>query len=112
MKFTVFYQMPEQFSKIMRSVVDQYHITEKDVQDESKYKMVFVIDQKDHPDIEDLEDVYHYMQAENWSRNGEARGLIHDLGLAHTSISVGDVVQKDDGSLWVVCMRGFSQIKN
>jgi len=41
----------------------------------------------------DLEDAYRRMQAEQWSPNGEARELIKHLGLTHTSMSVGDVVQ-------------------
>ena len=45
-------------------------------------------------DEENLEDVYFVMQAENWSPNGEARQAIEDLGLSHTSMSVGDVVEE------------------
>jgi hypothetical protein len=41
-----------------------------------------------------IDDVYNRMQGENWSPNGEARELILALGLTHTSMSVGDVVQE------------------
>lgn len=40
---------------------------------------------------EDLDMVFHYMQAEMWSPKGEARELIKALGLEHTSMAVGDV---------------------
>ena len=41
-----------------------------------------------------LEDVFMQMQEENWSPNGEARGIIKSKGLKHTSMSVGDVVRE------------------
>ncbi len=39
-----------------------------------------------------LEEVFHIMQGEIWSPQGEARDLIRALGLHHTSMSVGDVI--------------------
>lgn len=44
-------------------------------------------------DLLSLESVYHLMQGERWSPNGEARALISSLGLEHTSMSTGDVIQ-------------------
>jgi len=35
---------------------------------------------------------FHLMQGENWSPNGEARGLIERKGLQHTSMSTGDII--------------------
>lgn len=49
-----------------------------------------------------LEDVYWRMQGEVWSPRGEATPLIKRLGLSHTSLSLGDVVQAPDG-LYYVC---------
>lgn len=44
-------------------------------------------------ECDDLEEIFQEMQAENWSPNGEARGLIKSLALEHTSMSVGDIVE-------------------
>lgn len=43
--------------------------------------------------ISRLEYVFQAMQGESWSPNGEARSLIREKGLSHTSMSVGDVVE-------------------
>lgn len=45
-----------------------------------------------------LDDAFRRMQGENWSPNGEGRGLIQALGLSHTSMSVGDVLQDQEGA--------------
>ena len=42
-----------------------------------------------------LQDIFWYMQGENWSPNGEATELIRLLGLHHTSMSVGDVLYRE-----------------
>lgn len=44
----------------------------------------------------DLEEIFIMLQGENWSPRGEARTLIESLGLSHTSMSVGDVVEIGD----------------
>lgn len=51
--------------------------------------------------------VFHHFQAERWSPNGEACELIEAKGLAHTSMSVGDVIEDGDGVFWAVANRGF-----
>ena len=43
-----------------------------------------------------LNEIYGLMQGENWSPGGEARQLIQDKKLQHTSMSVGDIIQIDD----------------
>jgi hypothetical protein len=43
-------------------------------------------------EAENLDGLFHYMQGENWSPNGEARPLIISRGLGHTSMSVGDII--------------------
>lgn len=43
----------------------------------------------------DADEVFMWLQGENWSPNGEARKLIRSLKLDHTSMSVGDVVVVD-----------------
>lgn len=40
----------------------------------------------------DLEDFFCNLQGERWSPNGEANALIRSKGLAHTSMSIGDIV--------------------
>lgn len=62
-------------------------------------------------EAEALGDVYHLMQAEVWSPGGEARTLIERLGLSHTSLSVGDVVEDADGRFWECLNRGWRQLK-
>lgn len=57
-----------------------------------------------------LERVWVGMQGENWSPNGEARGLIEEKGLRHTSMSVGDVVVDPEGKAFVVASMGFSKL--
>ena len=58
-----------------------------------------------------LENVFHRMQAEIWSPNGEARQKIDELGLSHTSMSVGDVVyDRREEKYFVVASVGFKEI--
>ena len=57
-----------------------------------------------------LEVVYWHMQGEQWSPNGEARPLIEDLGLTHTSLSLGDVVETPDGRYYVCAWDGWDEI--
>ena len=44
----------------------------------------------------DLETLFFKYQGENWSPEGEARELIEALGVRHTSMTVGDIVQQGD----------------
>lgn len=56
------------------------------------------------------EKVFNWMQGENWSPNGEARTLISKMGLHHTSMSCGDMIQI--GDRFFACKRfGFEEIK-
>ena len=63
-------------------------------------------------DIEasDLDDVFHQMQGEVWSPNGEARQMILQKGLRHTSMSVGDVAVDDLGTTWTVSPVGWTKL--
>jgi hypothetical protein len=60
-------------------------------------------------DVDDLGEAWGMMQGESWSPRGEARELIVGLGLVHTSMSVGDIFQKD-GVLFMVEGVGFKRI--
>lgn len=57
-------------------------------------------------DASDLEKIYDMMQAERWSPMGAARAFIRQLGLEHTSMSVGDVIERD-GDIFMVDLCGF-----
>ena len=39
------------------------------------------------------DEIFNMMQGEAWSPNGEARAFISHLGIHHTSMSVGDVIE-------------------
>ena len=54
----------------------------------------------------DKNHIFHIMQGEQWSPEGEARKLIKRLGLHHTSMSVGDIVVIR-GSAWFVDRMGW-----
>ena len=58
----------------------------------------------------DVEQVWSEQQAERWSPNGEARSLIREKGLEHTSMSVGDVVVAPDGSVHLCASIGFKRL--
>lgn len=58
-----------------------------------------------------LEDAFRIQQGEIWSPNGEARPLIEEKGLRHTSMSVGDIIRyPDTGSVWIVDSVGFEYL--
>jgi len=57
-----------------------------------------------------LERVFHDMQAEIWSPNGEACDLIESKGLWHTSMSMGDIVVVN-GAVYEVASFGFKTLK-
>ncbi len=59
---------------------------------------------------EDRAHVYWLMQGEQWSPHGEARPLIEKLGLSHTSLSLGDVVQTPDGRYHVCAWLGWADL--
>jgi hypothetical protein len=59
-----------------------------------------------------LDHLYHIMQGEVWSPNGEARELIRSKGLQHTSMSMGDIaVEESTGKVWMTDMFGFAELK-
>lgn len=60
-------------------------------------------------DMVQLEDVFTWMQGEVWSPNGEAREFIRGLGISHTSMSVGDIVETPKG-IFLVDRVGFIKL--
>ena len=72
--------------------------------------------QKFHTFVREIEasskdDVFRQMQGFNWSPRGEARPLIERLGLNHTSMSVGDILQDSDGVYWECASLGWEKIE-
>lgn len=63
-----------------------------------------------------LEDVYWQLQGENWSPQGEARPFIERLGLRHTSLNSGDVVQVPTpdgrGQFFVCAPAGWEELSD
>ena len=60
----------------------------------------------------DMEEIFYYLQGEMWSPEGEARDLISELGLEHTSISVGDILYNRNNDAWfIVDHHGFTEIE-
>jgi hypothetical protein len=58
-----------------------------------------------------LDEAYRMMQAEVWSPLGEASELIRSKGLQHTSMSIGDVIQKvSSREFFQVMEEGFSPV--
>ena len=60
--------------------------------------------------LTNLEDIFNAMQGESWSPEGEARNLISDKELVHTSMSAGDVV-KIGNKAWACDNCGFKELK-
>ena len=59
-----------------------------------------------------LEELFWRMQGENWSPHGEMRQVIENLGLHHTSMSVGDIARNvDTGEVWKVAPMGWVDVK-
>lgn len=59
---------------------------------------------------DNLEEVYFRMQGDVWSPRGEARPIIKELGLKHTSMSVGDLVKDSRNRYWIKNLSGYSQV--
>jgi hypothetical protein len=66
---------------------------------------------KEWIEAKSLDDLYSYMQGEIWSPRGEARNLILGKGLAHTSMSVGDVCKDETGKVFMVDTVGWIELK-
>lgn len=63
-------------------------------------------------EADNLDDAFRRMQGEHWSPHGEARPLLESLSLGHTSMSVGDVIQDEDGAYWECLERGWRRIED
>ncbi len=98
MKYRVYYMKPESFRRFIigevpsKAALDQTHVFLREVEAGS------------------LDEVFGRMQGEEWSPNGEARPLIEAKGLAHTSMSVGDVIETETGLFLAVAGIGFVEL--
>jgi hypothetical protein len=102
MEYVVYYMKPDSFSTFILGVVKP---TIADLN--TTHTQLLRIERPS------LEEVFHYLQGEVWSPNGEARSLIQRLGLAHTSMSVGDVVHAVDTDEYFVCaVIGFDKLED
>jgi hypothetical protein len=71
-------------------------------------RSIFVENDVENP----LEVVFHLMQGETWSPNGEARPFIQNLGVQHTSMFEGDLVLNyHTGEGWICKRTGWSEFK-
>jgi len=89
--------------RVYYSKSDNFHrfATGGEVPDKNKLKETHVMLKTIIAD--GLDDVFHQMQGEIWSPNGEARELIQMKGLSHTSMSVGDVLEDIKEGKFFVC---------
>ena len=101
-KFDVWYMKPEWFREGYFKKPDPANLAATHV----PLKSVEVEDGTPNP----REYVFHMMQGEIWSPNGEARPLIEFKGLGHTSMSVGDVLVDEAGRKYRVASRGFEEL--
>jgi|AntDeeMinimDraft_6_1070357.scaffolds.fasta_scaffold01303_4 hypothetical protein len=62
-----------------------------------------------HVGERNLDEIFEMMQGFKWSPNGEANDLIRSKGLTHTSMSVGDIIQRGS-KLFMVDSTGFSAL--
>lgn len=103
-KFQVWYMKPEYFHEGIFG-----NIRPRD-EEEMKKTHVHLTDLDLPGGPNQLERVFFEMQAEVWSPNGEARGLIKSKGLGHTSMSVGDIIVDEDGRMHSVINLGFKEL--
>ena len=135
--YALLYNLLRQNEKRLANPFEWY--MEEDVPQKSSTRLFYVYylkpglgyDERDNPTCElfedywtltriigaiDLDDVFHKMQGELWSPNGEMSPYIKSLGVAHTSMSVGDIVQnKESGQYFQVKNIGWRplpQLKN
>jgi len=96
-KFDVYYMQPESFRTF---VLGDTTPTVDELDDTHTLLTSY--------EAESLDAVWEHFQAENWSPNGEARSLIEEKELSHTSMSVGDVIHDTESGFYhVVRPMGF-----
>lgn len=61
---------------------------------------------------ESLDDVFAKMQGDYWSPGGRHRDAVRALGMSHTSLSVGDVIQDEQGTCWFCAPLGWRELND
>jgi len=62
-------------------------------------------------DEDSPENIFEYLQAENYNRKGVWNKWIKEHNISHTSISIGDILVYDDEKFLMVDMIGFIDLK-
>lgn len=99
-RYRIYYMKPECFETYIhgtkvptRHQLEETHVQLRDIE------------------VTSLGAIYGLMQGEVWSPKGEARSLIMDKGLGHTSMSVGDVVEEiGTGEMWACARLGWTKM--
>jgi hypothetical protein len=102
-KYTVWYMRPEFFRDGIMGfdwLVQKHRLPNIDKLSETHIELLQF-------ETMNLESLFHHMQGEIWSPNGEARELIMSKGLHHTSMSVGDIAVDEHGIVHIVDRFGF-----
>lgn len=110
----IWYQKPE-FSRDLGMGLDFFkeHNPEafrKMNEGQTPFKTHVHITSLDLTEGEGLDNIYYYMQGENWSPKGEKRDLIKSAGLNHTSMTIGDIIQDGD-KFFFVNNFGFEELR-
>lgn len=101
--FTVYYSTPEQFSFNDDLAMRAYKEGTASVNLSNYIKLTDIR-------ARDLEEVFYMMQGDIWSPMGEARSIITAKRLAHTSMSVGDLVGDAAGDFYICAITGFVKV--
>jgi hypothetical protein len=99
--YRIYYMKPDYFAKFIHGI-------EIPTRQQLEETHVHLLDLE----ASTLDAIFSSMQGEVWSPNGEARSLIKGKGLAHTSMSIGDVVEDiDTGEMFACAFVGWSKME-
>jgi len=105
-RYKIWYMRPEFFSE---GIMGSEWLKANDLMPDMTHLHRTHIELKDI-DADHLDDIFGFMQGEVWSPNGEARDLIASKGLAHTSMSVGDIVVSRAGETFMKDTAGWYRL--
>lgn len=96
-EFEIWYRRPTGHPDLF--LFDPQLCIQDGIPDDRYVKVCAVRGECDSRPIE-LGDVYELMQGEHWSPNGERGEYVRRLGLAHTSMSIGDLIHDLSRDRW------------
>jgi hypothetical protein len=116
MNYNVYYLKHKnlgEFENLARDLMFDFHEGSITSITKQQFNNIYVLVNSFHSDdIKSLEEIYNDMQSENWSPLGEKRSMIKELGLSHTSMSIGDIIEKiETQKFWIVTTFGFKEVK-